>query len=192
MDSISEGQNFRISGHDRHPRRIAPLTIVSEHFIHNQSQMVFGTNRIEFGWLRVSGPPGLCAQAQARLDLIADTYLSVSTPVQQATEKLLAGRDMIQNQINARIAENSRFLAEHCTGLARVLRREGGWYAVLETETTIPDEELVYQLLEHDNVFVHPGYFFDFADEHFIVVSLLTPSLIFQTGISKLLSRLNL
>jgi len=181
------------SGND--PMRVATTASVPTEaltFTLSGLSKVAGLPQVKLGWIQVGGPPELCAEAQARLDVIADTYLSVSTPVQHAAPTLLAGRDMIQQQIKTRITENHHFLEEYCPGVARPLRYEGGWYAVLETESAAPEEELAQRLLEHDNVLIHPGYFFDFDSDGMLVVSLLTPTATFQTGISKLLARLNL
>jgi hypothetical protein len=153
---------------------------------------VAGLPQVKLGWIQVGGPDPICREAQTRLDVIADTYLSVSTPVQHAVPGLLAERDMIQSQIKTRIFGNYQFLQTHGTAAVRALRYEGGWYAVIETASAFPDDELVHQLLESDNVLIHPGYFYDFDSEHVLVASLLTPTAVFQTGISRLLSRLNL
>jgi|CXWL01.1.fsa_nt_gi aspartate/methionine/tyrosine aminotransferase len=155
---------------------------------------VVGLPQVKLGWIQVSGPPSLAAEAQSRLEFIADTYLSVATPVQHAAERLLTQRDSIQKQIITRLNDNHRFLESQCAASpnCRVLIREGGWYAVLEIDgdAQASDDDRVLQLLEQDNVFAHPGYFYDFDQDGILVLSLLTPPATFQSGLSKILARL--
>ncbi len=155
---------------------------------------VVGLPQVKLGWIQVSGPASRVAEAGSRLEFIADTYLSVATPVQHAVERLLAQRQAIQQQIIARLDDNHRFLESQCAASpnCRPLIREGGWYAVLEIDDGAPDDELVQQLLEQDNVFVHPGYFYDFDQDGILVLSLLTPPATFQAGVSKILAHLPL
>jgi aspartate/methionine/tyrosine aminotransferase len=148
--------------------------------------------QMKLAWFHVNGPEEARAEAMARLEFIADTYLSVGTPVQCAAEKLFEVRYDLQRQIHARLEANYAFLLKAC-GLGRrgeVLAREGGWYAVLRIPEEIPEEEFAVGLLEQENVFVHPGYFFDFPRPGFLVMSLLTPVEIFQEGVARLLARL--
>jgi len=161
-------------------------------FVLSGLSKIAGLPQMKLGWIHASGPETLRAEARERLDFIADTYLSVGAPVQHATAKLLALRHSLQGQIIRRIHANDAYLREQCSKLSdgRVLRMEGGWYAILEISKKFSEEEWALALLEEDNVLIHPGYFFDFPREGFMVLSLLTPPIIFQQGISKIISRL--
>jgi aspartate/methionine/tyrosine aminotransferase len=126
------------------------------------------------------------------LELIADTYLSVSTPVQHALPRLLALSAPVQEQIQARLRENLSCLQSSTerSPACRVLKVEGGWYAILEVPRTRSEEEWCLQLLEQDNVLVQPGFFYDFESEAFLIVSLLTPPDTFGQGLDRLLARM--
>ncbi|HYN15710.1 MAG TPA: pyridoxal phosphate-dependent aminotransferase [Terriglobales bacterium] len=143
--------------------------------------------QMKLAWLVVSGAPELTREALARLEVIADTYLSVSTPVQLALPEFLAGRDEIQRQAKERVvanlAELDRQLAEQES--VRRLEVEGGWYAVLRVPATRSDEDLAIELLEQHSVIVHPGHFYDFPGEGYLVVSLITPADVFGEGVKR-------
>jgi hypothetical protein len=115
----------------------------------------------------------------------------VGTPVQHGADLLLRQRQAMQQQMLSRIAQNSAFLKGHFiqAANARVLKVEGGWYGILKIEDHLSDEDRVLQLLEQDNTLVHPGYFHEFDQEGFIVVSLLTPAETFRAGVSGIVSR---
>ena len=129
--------------------------------------------------------------ALERLELICDTYLSVSTPVQIAAGDLLVRGESIREQISRRISANYLRLREQSAAApwCRVLPSDGGWYAVLETPKCESEEALVVDLLRRDSVLAHPGYFFDFPRESYLVVSLLTPESQFAQGIDRVLRR---
>lgn len=151
---------------------------------------ISGLPQMKLAWLIVSGPGQQKREALARLEVIADTFLSVSTPIQVAARELLAQRHEFQKQVMARIKNN---LAELDRQLALQkacsrLEVEGGWYAVLRVPATRSDEELALELLEKKDVYVHPGHFFDFQQEGFLVVSLITPEAMFLEGIKRLLN----
>ena len=130
--------------------------------------------QLKLGWIAVGGPPAAREEALARLQLVADTFLSVGTPIQRAAPAILARASALQEPIRARIATNLATLRQALAGsAASVLDVEGGWTAVLQVPTTRSEEEWALRLLERDRVLVHPGYFFDFAREAFLVLSLL-------------------
>ena len=133
----------------------------------------------------------LAKVAKSRLEIMLDFYLSVSTPIQIAAAKLLSGRRSIQKQISSRIDLNSKFLEKQTanTSNCRMLKREGGWYSIIKIADDLTDEDRVLKLLDYDNVLVHPGYFYDFDREGFIVLSLLSPVETFQTGVLRLIKR---
>jgi alanine-synthesizing transaminase len=148
--------------------------------------------QMKLAWLVANGPEKLLQQALDRLEIIADTFLSPGTPVQVALPKLLGLRDGMQRQIQARVAANlthldtqlDAALAGH-KSISR-LDREGGWYAVLRVPATQPDEELAVALLGERGVLVHPGRFFDFPQDGFLIVSLIAPEPEFREGIARL------
>jgi alanine-synthesizing transaminase len=160
-------------------------------FVLNGLSKMVGLPQMKLGWIVVNGDPDLSRHALPRLEMMLDFYLSTSTPVQHAIKKLLHQREVIQGQMFSRIASNSRFLEEEAAGISNIrsLIREGGWYAVLEVSDAVSDEDRVMQLLDQDNTLVHPGYFYEFHREGFLVVSLLTPVDIFRDGIARLISR---
>ena len=163
-----------------------------------------GLPQLKLGWIAVAGPRALCEQALARLDLIADTYLSVSTPVQAALPALLEIGAEIRTAIAARVRENLRVLL--ASGLD-VLPPPAGWYALLrlaprpghengaidpDKEDDKDDEYWAATLLAEDQVQVYPGYFFDIPSDQgqFLVVSLLPPPGDFAEGVRRLAARL--
>jgi aspartate/methionine/tyrosine aminotransferase len=141
--------------------------------------------------MAVSGPDPIVAEALARIELVCDSYLSVSTPVQEAAGELLRRGAAVRRQIQARVAGNYRCLVEAAAAVVscRVLAAQGGWYAVLQVPSLLSEEDLVLDLLLRDDVLVHPGYFFDFPRESYLIVSLLTPPAQFSQGTSRILAR---
>lgn len=150
-----------------------------------------GLPQVKVGWIAAAGPEPLLSEALRRLELVCDTYLSVSTPAQLALPDLLDRGAAVRQAIQARISTNHEKLRALAAGApaATVLRAEGGWYAVVQVPAIVPEEDLVLGLLSNDGVLVHPGYFFDFAREAFLVVSLLPPPDAFAEGVRRLLAR---
>jgi len=148
-----------------------------------------GLPQVKLGWIAVAGPDDLVGAALERLELVCDTYLAVSTPAQVAVAELLERGAAIRSQILARIATNYRWLRSTVAGVPScdVLRSGGGWSAVLQVPSLEPEEDLVVRLLTADGVLTHPGYFFDFPRESFLVVSLLPPAPSFADGIVRVL-----
>jgi alanine-synthesizing transaminase len=148
--------------------------------------------QIKVGWIVVGGPDAAAAEVLERLELIADSFLSVSTPAQLALPRLLATRHLAGDAIRVRTRQNLEHLRGAVTGTAAtLLHAEGGWYATLRLPHTKPEEAWVTALVEQDGVHVHPGAFFDFADEPHAVVSLLTPPAAFERGIALILARVD-
>jgi alanine-synthesizing transaminase len=148
-----------------------------------------GLPQLKLAWTAVSGPESQRTEALARLEVIADTYLSVSTPAQVALPTLLARREELQAPIRARLQGNLQALRTRVAGsAATLLAPEGGWYAVLRVPATLSEEERVVRLLAERDVLVHPGYFFDFPHEAHLVLSLLTPGDVFAEGVERLLA----
>jgi alanine-synthesizing transaminase len=144
--------------------------------------------QMKLAWTVVSGPQALVHRAIERLEIIADTYLSPGTPVQLALPKFLALRHGLQEQLKVRISSNLAALDDELRAsklLAR-LERDGGWYAVLRVPVTGTDEDLAVALLERCSVLVHPGHFFNFSRDGFLVLSLITPEEQFREGVRSL------
>ena len=158
-------------------------------FVVSGLSKIAGLPQMKAAWIAATGP----AQASAleRLEVIADTFLSMNAPVQCALSAWLAGRHAIEDQVRERTAAN---LAELDRQLERVpavqrLIVEGGWYAVLRIPALEPDEKTVLALLEQ-GVWLHPGYFFGMPESGWLVISLLTPVQEFSTGVTNLVGYL--
>jgi aspartate/methionine/tyrosine aminotransferase len=148
-----------------------------------------GLPQLKLGWIGVSGPSPARAEALRLLELIADSYLSVGTPVQLAAARLLQRMPELQGPIRSRLLSNLAALERRTAGSpATLLRVEGGWYAVLRVPRTLPEEERVLRLLRRHDVLVHPGFFFDFPDEAHLVLSLLPREEEFGRGVEAVLA----
>ncbi|HSY31117.1 MAG TPA: pyridoxal phosphate-dependent aminotransferase [Verrucomicrobiae bacterium] len=149
---------------------------------------ISGLPQMKVAWLIASGPEALKQQAVARLEMIADTYLSMNTPMQLALPVLLELRHAFQQQCTERTRSNLAQLDKLLSTqkLCTRLRLEGGWYAVLRVPVIGSDEELALELLNTRGVYVHPGHFYDFPADGYLVVSLITPELRFAAGIEAL------
>jgi len=146
--------------------------------------------QMKLGWITVRGPVGMDADATARLEVMADTFLSVSTPTQVAAPVLLDQRKLVQPQIMNRIVENLEFLDAKLSGrtpLSR-LRADGGWYAVLRGPASVSDEDRALDLLENAGVHVHPGELFGFDRPGHLVISLITPHDLFREGVGRIVN----
>jgi alanine-synthesizing transaminase len=148
-----------------------------------------GLPQLKLAWVAVSGPASLREEALARLELLADTYLSVGTPVQRAAPALLARAGELRAPIAARVAENLGALRRLLGGTApaSLLHGDGGWSVVLRIPSTASEEERVLGLLDAHDVLVHPGYFFDFPREAYLVLSLLPRPADFTEAVSRIL-----
>jgi hypothetical protein len=175
------------------PDRVTTLAGVDECLAFSMSGLskVAGLPQMKLGWLVVSGPAALRAEAWEKLEWIADTYLSVSTPVQCAAARLLAAGETVQRQIRQRASENLAFARGAVAGSpANILAVEGGWYITLQVPRIHSEEEWTLQLLERVVVLVQPGFFYDFESEAYLVVSLLTAPEIFRDGLARLVELL--
>ncbi len=145
--------------------------------------------QMKLAWIVTSGPAAEVESAQARLEVIADTYLSLNAPIQWAAPALLDQRKNIQQQLLDRVRDNlselDRQLASQTT--CQRLSLEGGWYAVLRVPVTQTDEELAIDLLRRKSVLIYPGHFYDFPSDGYLVLSLITPPDDFRQGIQSLL-----
>jgi aspartate/methionine/tyrosine aminotransferase len=149
-----------------------------------------GLPQVKLAWLAFAGPAARVDLMLSGLDVVADTYLSVSTPVQLAAATLLERGAVIRHQIQQRTQDNLRALREVAATVPEVsvLRVEGGWSAIIRVPNYRSEETLVLDLMTAEHVLVHPGYFFDFERETFIVVSLLVEPAVFAEAISRVLT----
>lgn len=177
----------------------ALVTEVKSSFAANRSALTFtlsgiskicGLPQMKTAWLIASGPEELKARALERLEVIADTYLSMNAPVQYALATFLDQRQGFQAQVMTRVRKNLSELdrqLEIQKSCAR-LEVEAGWYAVLRIPATRSDEDFALLLLNSKGVYTHPGHFYDFPTDGFLVVSLITPEEDFAEGIKSLLA----
>jgi aspartate/methionine/tyrosine aminotransferase len=150
---------------------------------------ISGLPQMKLAWLAASGPATAKREALARLEMIADTYLSLNAPIQLAAPVLLQQRADFRQQLMARVRANLAELDAQLTKEKRFdrLNIEGGWYAVLRVPATRPDEELAIDLLEKHDVYVHPGHFYDFPGDGYLVISLITPQQELSEGVRRIL-----
>jgi aspartate/methionine/tyrosine aminotransferase len=147
-----------------------------------------GLPQVKLGWMVLGGPEPRVAEARVRLEIIADTYLSVSTPVQVAASRLIEAGAIVRAQILARVRGNLDSLRDAVASEPALTLNEpeAGWSAVIRVPAIVPEDVLVLRLLREAAVLVHPGYFFDFDEEAFLVVSLLPPPSAFVEGIARI------
>jgi hypothetical protein len=172
-------------------RRVTSLAGVEEcaAFAMSGLSKIAGLPQMKLGWIVVAGPAGARAEAMERLEWIADTYLSVGTPVQCAAAQLLEYGVEVQRQIRERTAANLTFARQTLEGSAlETLAVEGGWSVTIRVPRVRTEEEWCLELLERESVLVQPGYFYDFEDEAFLIASLLTEPAEFQEGIARMVS----
>jgi hypothetical protein len=148
-----------------------------------------GLPQLKLAWMVVGGPAAARDEALAALELVADTFLSVATPVQVAAAHLLRAGAPVREAIRQRIRLNLEALRAGVRGFpaCEVLRVDGGWSAVLRVPATRREETLVVELVERERILVHPGYFFDFPTEAYLVVSLLPAPAAFADACARLL-----
>jgi aspartate/methionine/tyrosine aminotransferase len=170
-------------------------------FVSNQDVLTFSLSglskisalpQMKVAWVVASGPPEEVTTAIARLEVIADTYLSMNAPIQWALPALLEQRKNIQRQLLERVKRNLTELDRQLgrqTACQR-LNVEGGWYAVLRVPVMRSDEELALELLREKSVLVHPGHFYDFPSDGYLVLSLIVTEQEFGQGIGQLMDLL--
>jgi aspartate/methionine/tyrosine aminotransferase len=142
--------------------------------------------------MAVGGPGGAARQLLEHMAIVLDTYLSVSTPVQIGLPRLLAAGDAIRQVIDGRLRQNLDVLrgTVRRSPALTLIEPEGGWTAVLRVPAVESEEQIVLDLVATASVLVHPGYFFDFAEEAFLVVSLLPRPDVFAEAVSRIVGRL--
>ena len=151
---------------------------------------ISGMPQMKIAWLVASGPSDLTGEALNRIEVIADTYLSLNTPLQLAAPDLLQQRHEFQRQILERVSANLDELDRQLETqrLCERLQVEGGWYAILRVPVTRTDEDLAIEMLNTKGVYLHPGHFYDLPQDGYLVISLITPETKFSEGVRLLLS----
>ncbi|MGH9546795.1 MAG: pyridoxal phosphate-dependent aminotransferase [Terriglobales bacterium] len=154
---------------------------------------ISGLPQMKLAWLAISGPGSVVTAAMERLEVIADTYLSLNAPIQLAAAALLGQRKNVQplllDRLRANLAELDRQLAQQKT--CQRLQVEGGWYGVLRVPVIQSDEDLAIDLLRQASVLVHPGHFYDFPGDGYLILSLLSRPTEFREGAKRILNSLN-
>jgi aspartate/methionine/tyrosine aminotransferase len=150
---------------------------------------VAGLPQMKVAWIATSGPKELVEPALERLEVIADTYLSMNAPIQHAVPELLKFRTTFQAQLVERLRTNLSELDRqlNCQKTLTRLALDGGWYATVRVPVTRSDEQLTIALLQETAVLAHPGHFFDFASDGYLILSLMTPEKEFAEGAARLM-----
>ena len=145
--------------------------------------------QMKVAWTVITGPEATVVDATARLEVIADTYLSMNAPIQWAMHTLLEQRKTIQSQLLDRVTKNLHELDRQLAAqkICSRLDVEGGWYAVLRIPVTQSDEDCVIHLVEEKSVLVHPSHFYDFPSDGYLILSLITPEKDFAEGVTRTL-----
>ena len=189
MSIISDEVFWDFAWNNKIPR----VSLVNNHdvltFILGGLSKTLALPQMKLSWIIINGPKDLVKEASGRLEVIADTYLSVNTPAQQALKTWMPMRRDIQGQIKKRLQENMSCLERNG---CRVLNTQGGWYAILELPSSKNEEEWLLEFLNKDRVLVHPGYFFDFENEPCVILSLLPPCSVFEEGLKRIVKRIHL
>jgi aspartate/methionine/tyrosine aminotransferase len=179
--------------HDGAPRSTFVLNQETLTFTLSGLSKISGLPQMKLAWLAVSGPSGQVETTLARLEIVADTYLSMNAPIQLAAPVLLDQRKSLQplllDRLRLNLSQLDRELARQKT--CRRMHIEGGWYAVLHVPVTQSDEDLAVELLRKGSLLVHPGHFYDFPTDGYLVVSLMTPCQPFHEGIARMLDLVN-
>jgi aspartate/methionine/tyrosine aminotransferase len=175
--------------HERVPRPSFVANAEALTFTLSGVSKISALPQMKLAWVATSGPKEMVAEAGARLEIIADTYLSMNAPVQLAAPVLLDQRKQIQPILLDRLRENLAELDRQLAGRPSCTRLlvEGGWYVVVRVPVIESDEDLAIRLLREARVSVHPGHFYDFPNEGHLVLSLITEPATFREGVARLL-----
>ena len=191
--SLIVDEVFLDYAHDGTPRQTFAANSGGLTFTLSGLSKVSALPQMKLAWIAVSGQPALQNSAVHRLEVIADTYLSVNAPIQLAAAVFLERRRTVQpfllNRLRGNLAELDRQLARQKACVR--LQVEGGWYAVLRVPITQSDEDLAIALMRNLSVLIHPGHFYDFPTDGYLIVSLITEPREFSEGIGKVLEFLN-
>src|SRR5215469_15486065 len=176
---------------DAQPRKTFAANSLALTFTLSGLSKISALPQMKIAWVAVTGPSALVHPALERLEIIADTYLSLSAPAQVSLPTLLAQRHSLRSQLLARIRENLVQLQSALAGhlAAELLHADAGWYAVIRilphARKGLPSDEcFAIQLLRDHHVLVHPGHFYDFPSDGFLVLSLIPPVSDFRVGVA--------
>jgi alanine-synthesizing transaminase len=176
------------------PNRVASALLAEDSLVftlHGLSKFA-GLPQLKLSWVCMGGPVAVVEQARARLEIIADSFLSVSTPVQVALPTILESHAPMTTAIRMRVAHNLNALRERTAGsAASLLHVEGGWYATLRLPDLLDDEGWALDFLQAADVLVQPGYFYGFGAGQYVVLSLLTEEAAFAEGIARVAQRVD-
>ncbi len=180
--------DFRFQILDFRLKNSYPISHISHlHFTLNGISKLLALPQMKLGWIVIQGESKLQQEAISRLEILADTFLSVNTPIQNALPKLFLLRKQIQTEILQRIQSNYNLLKQQMSNSqCSILNVEGGWNTIIKIPNTKSDEQWAKEILEDENVFVHPGHFYDFESEGFLVVSLIQQKDIFEEGVVRI------
>jgi alanine-synthesizing transaminase len=191
--SLIADEVFLDYAHDGAPRTTFAVNRDVLTFTLSGLSKISGLPQMKLAWIVASGPGETVASALARLEVIADTYLSMNAPIQLAAPVLFEQRHSVQplllDRVRANLSELDRGLAK--PKACRRLEVEGGWYAVVRVPVTQSDEDLAIEILRKVSVLVHPGHFYDFPSDGYLIVSLITPPQTFRHGVAQLLEFLD-
>jgi alanine-synthesizing transaminase len=179
--------------HDGAPRQTFAVNRETLTFTLSGISKISGLPQMKMAWIVTSGPEEKVSAALARLEIIADTYLSMNAPIQLAAPAFLEQRHTIQPLLLDRLRANLEEL-DHLLAKKKICERlalDGGWYAVLRVPATQADEELAIDILRKQSVLVHPGHFYDFPSDGYLVISLITPTERFRQGMERVLALLD-
>jgi alanine-synthesizing transaminase len=175
--------------HDGAPRRSFVTNTDALTFTLSGVSKISALPQMKLAWVATSGPEEMVAEAGARLEIVADTFLSMNAPVQLAAPVLLDQRKQIQPVLLDRLRVNLVQLDRHLAGYPSCARLtvDGGWYVVLRVPAIESDEYLAIRLLREASVIVHPGHFYDFSNEGHLVLSLIPEPAVFREGVARML-----
>ena len=178
--------DYGIAGHSGRSFACGPHFVLT--FVLSGLSKIAALPQMKAAWIAAFGPAQVLSAALDRLEVIADTFLSMNAPIQCALPEWLAGRAGLQLQISERVEKNlcSIDLVIAAQTMISRLEVEAGWYAVLRVPALTSGEKLAVRLVREYGLSVHPGYFFGFSGNGWLVLSLLTPENEFQTGIEVL------
>ena len=183
--------DYSLEGHAGRSFACGPHPVLT--FVLSGLSKIAALPQMKAAWIAASGPEPHLHHALDRLEVVADTFLSMNAPIQCALSAWLHSRAGLQTQISTRVEKNLRTLDILLTTQTMISRLEveAGWYAVLRVPAIEPGEGLAVRLVRDHGVSVSPGYFFGFPGDGWLVISLLTPSEHFSSGISAICSLFN-
>jgi aspartate/methionine/tyrosine aminotransferase len=181
--------DYTLVNHSKKIQNFAGISAVLTFTLNGLSKML-GLPQMKLAWIAVNGPSTLLNETLARLEVITDTYLSVNAPIQIGLPRIMRYREKIQQQIKKRLSENLNFFKNKLENFPflECFEVQAGWYVILKVPRIKSDEEWALELLEKEGVWIHPGHFYNFNEDGYLVISLLTLPEVFHQGIEKIFS----